>query len=462
MSQQREHWSSSFGFVLAATGSAVGLGNLWKFPYITWENDGGAFVLVYLVCIAAVGMPIMLAELLIGRKTQKSAVAAMREAVGPAWGLVGAWGVLTGFVILSYYVVIAGWSLRYFAMTAGWTISGLPAEFDLGADFAAFALSGGKQVGLAAVFMAVTIGIVRSGVNHGIERTARVLLPVLFVILLLLLFSALSLEGSAEALAFMFHMDFSSLRLESVLEALGHAFFTLSLGMGAMIVFGSYLSKRDSVVKAGAIIVILDTMIALMATAIMFSVIFSVPGMREQVGASPVGMLFISLPELFYTTVPFGNLLAPLFYLLVGFAALTSTIALLEVVASYLIDEHGVERTKAAIISGACIFAITIMASLSLGAVDGFSTFEVFDGKQGVFANLDHFASNWQLPIGGFLITLAAGWVMTREATEAELREGGVPGWYSYGAWRFFIRYVAPVAVGAIIVAVIAFGVDFS
>lgn len=461
MSQQRDHWSSSLGFVLAATGSAVGLGNLWKFPYITWENGGGGFVLVYLLCIVAVGMPIMLAEILIGRKTQKSGVAAMREAVGPAWSIVGGWGVFTGFVILSYYIVIAGWSLRYFAKTAGWAFNGFPTGLDLGSDFTAFAGSGGTQMALAAVFMAVTIGVVRSGVSGGIERTARVLLPILFLILLLLLFSALSLGGSGEALSFVFHADFSKLGIEAVLEALGHAFFTLSLGMGAMIVYGSYLSKEASVVKAGALIVILDTVVALVATVVMFSVIFTVPAMREQVGGSPVGMLFISLPELFYTTVPFGAVLAPLFYLLVGFAALTSTISLLEVVTSYIIDQHGVGRTGASLIAGAGIFVLTILASMSLGAADSLSTFEVFEGKQGVLANLDHFASNWQLPIGGFLITLAAGWGMTREATETELLEGGIPGWYSYRVWRFFIRYVAPVAVGAIIVAVFV-GVDFS
>lgn len=462
MSQQRGNWSSGLGFVLAATGSAIGLGNLWKFPFITWENDGGAFVLVYLICIAAVGMPIMLAEILIGRKTQKSVVGAMKEAVGPIWGLVGAWGVLAGYVILSYYIVIAGWSLRYFVKTAGWTATGFPANADLGADFGTFVTNGPLQIMLAGLFMAATVGVVLSGVKSGIERTARLLLPILLVILLLLLFSALSLDGSGEALAFIFRPNFSELGMDSVLEALGHSFFTLSLGMGAMVVYGSYLAKDQSIVKAGALIVVLDTVIALVATIIMFSVIFTVPGMREQVGGSTVGMLFISLPELFFTTVPFGNILAPLFYILVAFAALTSTISLLEVVTSYMIDERGVERKKAAVIAGAAIFAMTILASLSLGAVDGLSTFEVFEGKQGVFENLDHFASNWALPIGGFLITLAAGWFMTRESTESELAQGGVPGWYSYGAWRFFIRFVAPAAVGAILVAVFVFGVDFS
>jgi len=462
MSQQRDHWSSSLGFILAATGSAIGLGNLWKFPFITWNNRGGAFVLVYLICIAAVGLPIMIAEIMIGRRTQKSAVGAMKEAVGPRWGGVGGWGVLAGFIILSFYTVIAGWALYYFGQAVGWSLGGFPPGMDLGGDFGTFAARGGLQVLLSGSFMLVTVGVVWVGVSGGIERTAKILLPVLLGILVLLLVSALTLEGSKEALAFIFRPNFHELEYEGVLEALGHAFFTLSLGMGAMIVYGSYVAKDQSIVKAAGMIVLLDTVIALVATVIMFSVIFTVPGMDEQVSGSTVGMLFISLPELFYTTVPFGVVLAPLFYLLVAFAALTSTISLLEVVVSYFIDEKGMARHKATVLTGAAIFTATILCALSFGGVAGLSSFEVFEGKPGVFSTLDHFASNWALPIGGFLTTLAAGWFMTREATEESISRGGVPAWYSYSAWRFFIRYVAPLAVGAILVAVIFLGKDFS
>ena len=462
MSQQRDNWSSTFGFILAATGSAIGLGNLWKFPYITWENQGGAFVLVYLACIVAVGLPIMMAEILIGRKTQKSVVGAMKQAFGPAWGIVGAWGVLAGFIILSYYAVVAGWSLYYFTKSVGWTLSGFPTGTELGAAFGTFAAAGGLQILLSALFMGATVFVVLSGVKAGIERTARLLLPILFGILLLLLVSALTMEGSGRALSFIFAPNFGTFDRAGLLEALGHSFFTLSLGMGAMITYGSYVARDQSIVKSAGVIVFLDTLIALIATIIMFSVIFSVAGMDEQVGASPVGMLFISLPELFYTAVPFGTILAPLFYVLVAFAALTSTISLLEVVTSYMIDERGMERRKATLVTGGSIFAVTILCALSFGGVAGLSNFVIFEGKPGVFATLDHLAANWFLPIGGFLITIAAGWFMTREESEAELALGGVPSWYSYGAWRFFIRYVAPLAVGAILVAVIFFGVDFS
>jgi NSS family neurotransmitter:Na+ symporter len=449
------------GFILAAAGSAIGLGNLWKFPYITWNNHGGAFVLVYLACIAAVGLPIMMAEILIGRRTQKSAVGAIREAFGPAWGWIGGLGVLTGFVILGYYAVIAGWTLRYFAVCLGWTLDGFDDGASSGTAFGAFAATGWLQVVLALAFLVFTMTIVLRGVSGGIERANKLLMPVLFGILVLILGSALTMDGAAQALGFIFRPDFSSLGSHSALEALGHAFFTLSLGMGAMITYGSYLARTESVVKAASLVVLLDTLIALCATVVMFSVIFSVPGMTDQIGRSTVGMLFISLPHLFYTVVPLGNLLAPLFYILVGFAALTSTISLLEVTVAYFIDQRGMSRRAATLVCTAATGVLSVFCGLSLGAVPALSGFEVFPTKQGVFATLDHLASNWMLPVGGFFITLGTGWIMTRRDTEAELMDGTTPRWFQYGVWRFFIRYVAPLAVGAIIIAVIR-GSDFS
>ena len=461
MSQPRDNWSSNVGLVLAATGSAIGLGNLWKFPFITWENEGGAFVLVYLVCILAVGLPIMMAELLIGRRSQKSAVGALKEAAGPWWGVVGGWGVLAGFILLSYYTVIAGWSLYYFAQSLGWTFGGYPAGMAAGDLFNEQVGNAGIQLALSLSFSVATIAVVYFGVSRGIERIARIFLPILFGILLLLLVSALGMSGSGEALRFIFRANFAELELSGVLEALGHSFFTLSLGMGAMITYGSYVRRNQSIVKMSALIVVLDPVIALVATVIMFSVIFSVAGMEEQVGASTVGMLFISLPELFYSEVPFGTLLGPLFYVLVALAALTSTISLLEVVVSNLIDQHGITRERAALASGGTVFLFTVLAALSFGAVPALSGFEIFAGKAGWFSTADHFVSNWMLPTGGLAITIAAGWFMTRAATRDELVDGTEPGWFRYDLWRLFIRFVAPAAVGAVIIAVVL-GVDFS
>ncbi len=462
MEEQRAHWGSSLGFVLAATGSAIGLGNLWKFPFITWDNRGGAFVLVYLACIAGVGLPIMMAELLIGRKSQRSVVGALKEVVGPRWAIVGGWGVLCGFILLSYYTVIAGWSLFYFTRTLGWSLTGFPGGLETGDLFGEQVGNGALQLTLSLLFSVSTVSVVYLGIHKGIERLARIVLPILFGILLLLLFSALRMEGSGDALAFIFRPNFSELEPGGFLEALGHSFFTLSLGMGAMITYGSYIDRTQSIVKMSAMIVLLDTVIALIATVIMFSVIFSVAGMGKQVGASTVGMLFISLPELFYSEVPFGTLLGPLFYVLVALAALTSTISLLEVVASYLIDEHGVGRHRATLACGATVFAFTVLAALSFGAVPALSSFEIFEGKPGWFSTADHFVSNWMLPTGGFAITIAAGWMMAREVTKGELVDGNEPRWFSYAAWRVFIRFVAPAAVGAVIVAVLFFGMDFS
>ena len=474
MSQPRDHWSSNTGLVLAATGSAIGLGNLWKFPFITWENNGGAFVLVYLICIAAVGLPIMMAELLIGRRSQKSAVGALKEAVSAKWpglgklgALVGGWGVLAGFILLSYYTVIAGWSLFYFIKTIGWTFGGYPAGMSAGELFTGQALNTGLQLLLSLGFSVGTVAIVYFGVSKGIERIARIFLPILFAILLLMLVSALSMSGAGEALAYIFRPNFAELERGAILEALGHSFFTLSLGMGAMITYGSYISRKHSVVKASGAIVALDTLIALIATVIMFAVIFSVAGMRDEVGGSTVGMLFISLPELFYSEVPFGVVLGPLFYVLVALAALTSTISLLEVVSAYLIDQRGIARKKATIGAGALIFVFTGFAVLSIPGLLGapsenfLSTMKIFPDKIGWFANADHFVSNWMLPTGGFFITLAAGWFMTSKVTRGELMDGSEPRWFHYGSWRFFIRWVAPIAVAAIIVFVIR-GTDFS
>lgn len=462
MQTPRDHWSSRLGFVLAAAGSAIGLGNLWKFPYITWDNGGGAFVLIYLACIAAVGLPIMMAEVLIGRRTQKGVVGALKEAMGPRWRWVGALGVATGFIILAYYTVVAGWTLSYLARCLRWTVVGYPAGHEGGPDFAALVADGPTQVTLSALFMVLTIGVIYSGIGKGIERVTRFLMPALFAILLLLLVSSLTMDGAGAALAFIFEPRFGHLHWDSVLEALGHSFFTLSLGMGAMITYGSYMSRDESVVSSSVWVVALDTLIAIVATVIMFAVIFSTPGMADQVSKSTAGMLFITLPDLFYTTVPLGSLLAPLFYLLVAFAALTSTISMLEVVVAYFIDERGVGRHRATVLCGLGTFCLTFLCGLSFGAWGPLSDFVVFGKKAGLFATLDHLASNWLLPIGGLLITLGAGWVMRREDTRAELADGTQPTWFRYGLWSFFIRWVAPIAVGAIILAVIFFGVDFS
>jgi NSS family neurotransmitter:Na+ symporter len=465
-STHRGQWTSRHGFVLAAAGSAIGLGNLWKFPYIAWSNHGGGFVFVYLIAILSVGLPIMMAEILVGRRTQKSCVGALRETLGSAWTGVGILGVVTGTIILSYYTVIAGWSLRYVVTCIRWSWRGFVAEDSSAAAFSTFSADGPLQVLLAISFMAATMGVVYRGIGGGIEAVARRLMPALFVILFILLIGALRMEGAVEALNFLLIPDFSQFQARGALEALGHAFFTLSLGMGAMITYGSYLKRNESIVRAATTVVILDTLIAVVTAFIMFAVIFSVPGLREKIGSSTVGMLFITLPNLFYTAVPLGQVLAPLFYLLVAFAALTSTISLFEVAVSYVIDQHGLLRRKAVLVCGLPVVLCSILCGLSFGGWKALSSFSlVYTGtdhaKFGLFEHLDYLAANWLLPIGGFLITLGVGWVMTRKRTETELVDENTPAWFHYGIWRFSIRYLAPVAVAVILAAVI-FGKDFS
>ena len=461
MDQPRGQWGTRLGFILAAAGSAIGLGNLWKFPYVTWQNNGGAFLLIYIVCIAVVGLPIMMAEILIGRKTGLSAVGGIRAVAGSRWAWVGRLGVTTGFVILGFYLVVAGWTIRYFFRCLQWSFGGYVTGDSSQAAFGQFISSGTMQILLAAIFMAVTMHVVDAGIGGGIARISRLLMPILFGILALLLVSALTMEGAGRALRFLLVPRFDVLPPMGILEGLGQAFFSLSLGMGAMITYGSYMKRDQSVVGASIAVVILDTTIAILAAVIMFSVIFSTAGMENEIGKSTAGMLFITLPELFYTVVPMGRLLAPLFYVLVGFAALTSTISLLEVTVSYFIDERGWSRRRATLVSGTVCFALSILCGLSLGASGWLSGIELFDGKLGVFATFDHLAANWMLPVGGFFITLAAGWVMTEHETRTELLDSATPRYFRYGLWRLFIRYLAPVSVAAIIAGVIA-GMDFS
>ncbi len=465
MSEARGQWSGRLGFVLAASGSAIGLGNLWKFPYITWQNNGGAFVLVYLLAILAIGLPIMMAEIMIGRRTGKSTIPALQELGGKGWGLVGVMGVLAGFVILGFYSVIAGWALSSFWQCLNWSISGYlapdPKAFD------AFAANGPLQLGLSGAFSLITIGVVWLGVSKGIERVTKILMPTLFIILLYFLVTVLTMDGASKALSFMFTPNFADLTAKGILIAVGHSFFTLSLGMGLMITYGSYLKKDMSVTRVSGLVVGLDTLVALVATMIMFTIIFSFPEVEASVnspdGMGTVGMLFITLPSLFYTGMPGGALLGPLFFVLVGFAALTSTISLLEVMVAYFIDGRGMKRSRATMLSGAGTYLSTVFCALSFGAVGWLTKLELFPGKAGFFLTLDHLAANWMLPLGGLFTTIFVGWKLDKYISLEELRliqDDGHPS-MQFKLWRIFIRYVAPAAIIAVIIAVLR-GEDFS
>jgi NSS family neurotransmitter:Na+ symporter len=450
----RENWASHFGFILAAAGSAIGLGNLWKFPYMTYKNEGGSFVLVYLVSILLIGLPIMMAEIIIGRRAQKSPVGAFLSLGGKLWSPVGMLGIAVGFIILSYYAVIAGWTIQYIGRCLVWSFSGFNAEDarTLGDSFGAFLRDGTSQVVYHGVFMGLTIGVVAFGVKSGIERVAKILMPVLLLILVALVLNSMRTPGFGEAIGYLFTPG--HITKAGILEALGQAFFSLSLGMGAMITYGSYMRRESSIPKSSAMVCILDTAIALMAAIIMLSIIFSQQD-RSQFGASST-ILFTTLPRMFYE-LPAGQILSPLFYILVALAALTSTISLLEVVVSFFIDQLGWHRVKSAIGVGLVIFVFGIFSALSFGASKTLSEFSPINRNPenaGFFGQLDYLSTNWLLPIGGLLIAVFVGWFLPDRTKREELSDekGLVAG---YRAWRFVLRFVCPIGICWIIYEVI-------
>ena len=445
----RGHWGSKLGFVLAAAGAAVGLGNIWKFPYITGENGGGAFVLIYLACIAGVGLPVMMAEILLGRATQKSPVGAIKALGGGFWVVFGGLGILGGVVILSYYSVVAGWAMHYTYLALSGQIAGLGPE-GVEPVFGALFTSSGLNLLWHVLFMIVTIGVVWGGVNKGIERWARILMPVLFGLMLILLVNAFTMDGFDQAFDFVFGFHTESLTAAGVLEALGHAFFTLSVGMGTMLTYGSYLGKHDDIVSSAITISVLDTLIALIACMVLFPITFSY-GMEP---ANGPGLVFVSIP-IALSQMPAGSFFAFVFFALLVFAALTSAISLLEVVTSYLIDEKGWLRHKATVFSGVVIALIGVPSALS-GGTRLFG--EGFAGVFGMnwFDSFDYLASNWILPLGGLGISLFTAWKVDDAIRHREFLAGSRLAML-YGAWLILLKFVVP--VGIVLVFLHAIGV---
>ena len=443
----RAHWGSRLGFILAAAGSAVGLGNIWKFPYVTGVNGGGLFVAIYLVCIAVVGLPIMMAEIIVGRAAQRSPVGAFQAMAGPksAWRIVGWMGVATGFIILSYYSVVAGWSLHYVYLSVTNAFSGMSPE-EIGATFGTVYTSAGINLLWHFVFMAITIGIVIGGVSGGIEAAAKILMPALFVLLMYLLVQASFQEGFGRAMDFVFSPRADNLTGSGVLEALGQAFFTLSLGMGAMMTYGSYLHPDDDAASASAKIAGLDTFVALLACMILFPITFSF-GMEAQAGP---GLVFASIPVALSQTSG-GQLLMIAFFFMLFFAALTSGISLLEVVASTAIEQFGTTRRTGTLITGLMIVVLGIPCALSgvKGSFFNETWASVF--SKNFFDSADYLAANWLLPLGGLAISIYVGWMMPEKIRREEFCRGSA--WASqYPVWLAFLRFVAPAGIMALFV----------
>ncbi|MFH1467024.1 MAG: sodium-dependent transporter [Pseudomonadota bacterium] len=446
----RGHWGSRLGFVLAAAGSAIGLGNIWKFPYITGENGGGLFVLIYLVCIVLVGLPIMIAEVLVGRATQSTPVGAFGQLKGAesGWKMVGWLGVASGFVILSYYSVVAGWACNYWLMSVCDFFRGkTPAEID--EIFGILYTAGDVNLFWHLAFMLMVLGIVIGGVKGGIERWSRILMPVMMALVLILALRAVLMPGFGQAIDFLFMPHADKLQPSSILEALGHAFFTLSVGMGAMLTYGSYLDRESNITVASAWITGLDTLIALTACVAIFPILFSF-GMEPSAGP---GLVFKTMPILF-SQMTGGLLLAMLFFALLVFAALTSAISLLEVVAGTLIDLLGWSRTKATLLAAGAAFLFGVPSALA-GSGDLFGTWEHMFGKN-FFDTMDYLASNWMLPMGGLAIAIFVGWFLKPAMLRQELLEGTDVrrrGFWNglFVAWLWILRVLVPVLVGIVL-----------
>ncbi|MDC0661576.1 sodium-dependent transporter [Marinobacter sp. SS21] len=441
---KRGLWSSRLAFILAATGSAVGLGNIWKFPYITGENGGGAFVLVYLVCIAAVGIPIMMAEVLIGRRGGRSPVNSLRliaerDKLHPAWKLVGVIGVLAAFLILSFYSVIGGWAVSYVGTAASGQLAGQTAE-SIGAIFSNLLSDPGTLLLWHTVFMALVMVVVARGVRAGLERAVSILMPGLFLLLLAVVAYAMTTGHFGQAVSFLFQPDFSKLTTSGVLVALGHAFFTLSLGMAIMMAYGSYLPKGISIAKTSITVSIMDTGVALLAGLAIFPIVFA-NGMEP--GAGP-GLIFQTLP-LAFGQMPMGSLFGTLFFVLLIFAAWTSGISLLEPLVEWLEEQKGMNRTISTLVAGLACWGLGIASILSLNLwsdVAPLGMFAMFEGKT-IFDLLDFLTANILLPLGGLLVAVFTGWFMSKQALKNELSLSDS----SFKLWYNTLRYLTPVAV---------------
>ena len=432
-------WSSRWLFILAAAGSAVGLGNIWKFPYIVGENGGGAFVIVYLACVGLIGVPIMMAEVLLGREGRQSPINTMRQLVQqnhgrPAWVLIGWSGVFAGFLILSYYAVIAGWALYYIYLLANGTFEGATGEVAAG-TFNDFLANPWMLLGFQTLFMVCTIFIVGRGVSKGLENAVRWFMPLLMVILIVLLVYSANSGGMPQALDFMFSLDFGALSVDGLLIAMGQAFFTLSLGMGAIMAYGAYVPRSASITSTVIIIALMDTAVAVAAGVAIFPIVFA-NGLEP--GSGP-GLMFVTVP-LAFGQLPLGAIFGAVFFVLVSFAAITSAISLTEPALAFLVEEYNAKRARVAVSLGVLCWL------LGIGTVLSFNVWSdvYIVGDKTFFDFVDYLSQNIMLPLGGLFIALFAGYVLPRALVNSQL---GIEGGFKEFIWLLLIRVVAPIGV---------------
>lgn len=429
------------GVILATAGSAVGLGNIWRFPFMTGQNGGAAFIIIYIVCVVMLGIPGMIAEFIVGRHGASNAVRAYQTfGKGRTWGLVGLLGVVTSMIILGFYAVVAGWCLQYLFASLFGFIGGDPnAVKDY---FTNFSTDPVKPALWAVAFVLMTHFVITRGVRKGIEKASNLLMPTLFVLLVIIVIASCSLPGSGKGVSFLFKPDFSKLTHDVFLDALGQAFFSLSLGTACLCTYASYFSRQTDLGKSASQIALLDTLIAVLAGLMIFPAAFSV-GVNPDSGPS---LIFITLPTVFdkaFAAVPWlGYIISVLFYALLVLAALTSTISMHEIGTAFFREELRIRRSGAAWMVTAVCSAIAIMCSLSCGAVDGLTV----AGKS-LMDFCDFLTAQFLLPLGSLLTCMFIGWVVPKKLVRQEFTNWNTVGKHTYSIWLTFVRFVCPICI---------------
>lgn len=445
---ERENFGSKIGAILAAAGSAVGLGNVWRFPIETGQNGGAAFIIIYVLCILVLGLPIMISEFLIGRHTHSNTAGAFRIiSGGSAWKWVGRLGVFTGWFILCYYVVVGSWTMHYTFLSVTNSFYDVPARQYEGI-FNHFVANPWLPTFWLLVFVGVIHYVITRGVRSGIERSAKVMMPTLFVITVVLAVCSVLLPGASEGITFLLQPDWSRVDSGVVLQAMGQAFYSLSLAMGCLCTYASYFDRKTPLAKSAVNVAVIDTLIAILAGFIIFPSVFNIGMKPDDVGIG-AGLTFISLPNVFMQAFGNGSFLAvivsTLFYFLLFVAALTSAISLHEVATAYVTEEFGMSRKRGATLVTATIVVLGSLCSLSFGPLDGVKLF-----GRNIFSMFDDLSGMVLLPVGGMLISIFAGWVLNRQLYRDEISNGGDLRTPYFKMLIFSLRYIAPVAIGLV------------
>lgn len=436
----RELFGSRFGVIAATAGSAIGLGNIWRFPYVAGENGGAAFLLIYIGFVLVIGVPVMLSEFVIGRKAQQNAFGSFRKlAPGKPWYLIGLMGVVAAFMILAFYTAVAGWTLEYLYQSLTNGFAGKDAA-ELELMFTEFQGSSFRPLLWFFVFMALTAGIIMMGVKKGIEKSTKILMPILVLLLLIMAIRSMSLPGAMEGIKFLFKPDFSKITTKSVLEALGQSFFSLSIGMGTLITYASYVPKDNRLGNTAISVALADSLVAILAGLAIFPAVFAF-GIAPGSGA---GLVYITLPNIFQQMMG-GYIFSILFFVLLGVAALTSTISVLEVIVAFFVEELNLKRKAATWISVSLVSILGVMSALSWGTLSGWKVL-----GYSVFELLDYTSANILLPLGGFFIVLFVAWFFGREKAKMELSNEGKLKIGFFPFFLFVIRFLAPLCIAFI------------